>query len=237
MRPAVAGPVRRRDKTMLWIIAGVILVGVVRCAWASRGTSAVTPGEALARLKEGNARFADGRGIHPNADAARRQETTAEGQHPVATVVSCSDSRVPVEILFDQGIGDVFVVRVPGNVCNADEIGAVEYGVEHLNTPLCVILGHTRCGAVTGVVMGEALHGNLASLVTNIRNAAVKARKQNPTLDDAALVEPTARANVQQSIDDLLRGSPSVRELSRQGSVKIIGAMYDIATGRVEWIA
>ncbi len=196
----------------------------------------MTADEALDRLKEGNARFVEGQSTHPHVDATRRQQTAAGGQHPFATVVTCSDSRVPVEILFDQGIGDVFVVRVPGNVCNADEIGAVEYGVEHLETPLCVILGHTQCGAVTGVVKNAPLHGNLASLVSNIRHALVKTRKENPDLDEDGLIEPTARANVQQSIDDLMRGSPAVRELTNQGTVKIVGAMYDLAAGRVAWI-
>ena len=101
--------------------------------------ASVTWEEALSRLKEGNARFVGGRGEHPRADALRRTETAEKGQHPFTAVVGCSDSRAPVEIIFDQGIGDVFVVRVPGNVCNGDEIGAVEYAVEHLDVPLCVV--------------------------------------------------------------------------------------------------
>jgi len=197
---------------------------------------AITPDEALARLKEGNDRYVAGQSLHPNGDAARRKETSTQGQHPFATVIACSDSRVPVEILFDQGIGDVFVIRVPGNVCNGDEIASIEYGVEHLGTPLCVVLGHTQCGAVTGVVQGASMEGNLARLVANIQQALVKTRRENPSLDDKALIEQTVRANVHQSIDDLFRGSPGMKKRVANGTLKIIGAIYDIEQGRVAWM-
>lgn len=134
---------------MATVITFLIVLAVGGCAWAAHQERAVSPEESLSRLKDGNARYLAGRGEHPRTDAARRRETAQEGQHPFATVVSCSDSRAPVEILFDQGIGDLFVVRVPGNVCNADEIAGIEYGIEHFHTPLCVVLGHTRCGAVS----------------------------------------------------------------------------------------
>ena len=194
------------------------------------------PDEALARLKEGNERYAAGQRQHPNGDAVRRKETSAQGQHPFASVIACSDSRVPVEILFDQGIGDVFVVRVPGNVCNGDEIAGIEYGVEHLGTPLCVVLGHTQCGAVTGVVQGASMEGNLARLVTNIRQALVKARRESPSLDDKALIEQTVRANVLQSINDLFCGSPGMKKRVADGTLKVVGAVYDIEQGRVVWL-
>jgi len=198
--------------------------------------SPITWNEALSRLKDGNARYAAGRSEHPRADALRRAETAEQGQHPFAAVVGCSDSRVPIEIIFDQGVGDVFVVRVPGNVCNGDEIGAVEYAVEHLDTPLCVVLGHTRCGAVSSVATGAPLHGHLARLVTNIRQAVARARTEQPSVEDHRLIETIVRTNVQQSIADLLQGSPTLRERVAQGTLKTVGAVYDVVSGAVQWI-
>lgn len=197
---------------------------------------AIAPGEAIERLKDGNDRYAAGNSVRPDATAERRKETLVGGQHPFATVVSCSDSRVPVEILFDQGIGDVFVVRVAGNVCNGDEIATVEYGVEHLGTTAIVVLGHTKCGAVTAVAQGAELHGNLRSLVHNIYEAVDKAKQSNSNLQGDALVAAAVEANVRQSIADLLENSPEVRERAETGKLKIVGAIYDIGEGRVKWL-
>ena len=196
----------------------------------------VTWQEALSRLKEGNARYVAGRCEHPHADGARRSETAELGQHPFAAIVGCSDSRAPVEIILDQGIGDVFVARVPGNVCNGDEIGAVEYAVEHLSVPLCIVLGHTRCGAVISVATGAPLEGHLAHLLANIRYSVARARKENPSADDQQLIEMTVHTNVQRSIADLIQGSPLVRERVAQGTLKVMGAVYDVASGAVQWL-
>jgi carbonic anhydrase len=201
----------------------------------SHGAS-VTWEEALSRLKEGNARFVAGRSQHPHADEARRAETAERGQHPFAAVVGCSDSRAPVEIIFDQGIGDLFVVRVPGNVCNGDEIGAVEYAVEHLDVQLCVVLGHTRCGAVISAVTGASLTGHLARLLANIRLSIPRARKEHPSADEQDLIEAVARTNVRQSIADLSQGSPLLRERVEEGTLKVMGAVYDVASGAVQWM-
>jgi len=198
--------------------------------------ASVTWEEALSRLKEGNARFIAGRCEHPHADGLRRSETAEKGQHPFAAVVGCSDSRTPVEIIFDQGIGDVFVVRVPGNVCNGDEIGAVEYAVEHLGVPLCAVLGHTRCGAVISVVTGAPLTGHLARLVANIRLSIPRARKEHPSADEQDLIEAVVRTNVRQSIADLSQGSPLLRERAEEGTLKVMGAVYDVASGAVQWM-
>ena len=197
---------------------------------------AVSWEEAVGRLQEGNARFVSGEAAHPRADKTRRIETATGGQHPFAAVVSCSDSRVPVERLFDQGIGDLFVVRVPGNVCNGDEIGAVEYAAGHLGVPLCVVLGHTRCGAVTGVATGAVLEGHLARLVGGIRHAVARARKENPEAADEEFIEAVARANVAQSMADLVQGSMLLRERAVSGTLKLKGAVYDIASGLVAWM-
>ncbi len=121
-------------------------------------TGGITADEAMARLEAGNRRFCAGQSLHPQQQAERREETATQGQHPFAIVLSCSDSRVPPELLFDQGIGDLFVVRVAGNVAATDEIATIEYGAEHLGAQLCVVMGHSRCGAVTAVINGDHAH-------------------------------------------------------------------------------
>src|SRR5262245_28073525 len=126
--------------------------------------SGVGPEAALKMLQEGNARFVAGKARHPHEDQGRRNET-ASGQHPFASILSCSDSRDPVEVTFDEGVGDLFVVRVAGNVADTDEIASLEYGAEHLGTQLIAVLGHTKCGAVTAVVNEDKLGGSLPQLV------------------------------------------------------------------------
>jgi carbonic anhydrase len=205
-------------------------------ASASDQTPNIAPDEALQRLKDGNDRFTSGKSDHPNLSRERLLETTQNGQHPFATVVSCSDSRVPVELLFDQGVGDLFVVRVAGNVCNVDEIGSVEYGTDHLGTPVLIVLGHSRCGAVTAVAQGAELHGNIHALVHNIYSAVEKAKKSHPDLNGDAFVAAAIESNVWESIAELLKNSPVVRERVASGKLKITGAQYDLEQGRVQWL-
>jgi carbonic anhydrase len=195
-----------------------------------------TPDEAMTQLRAGNDRFATGHAIHPNQDRQRLGFTTTGGQHPFATVIACSDSRVPVEILFDQGVGDLFVIRVAGNVLDVDEIGSVEYGVDHLETPIMLVLGHTHCGAVTAVVHDEPVHGSIPQLVDNILPAVEKTRQNHPGLSGDALITAAVINNVWQGITDLLMHSPVTRERIASGSLQVVGAIYDTATGRVDWL-
>ncbi|MBI5816745.1 MAG: carbonic anhydrase [Nitrospinae bacterium] len=202
-------------------------------AWAD---SAPSPDGALMLLKEGNDRYVSGKSTHPRQDAARRGEV-AKGQNPFAVILSCSDSREPVELIFDQGIGDLFIVRIAGNVADTDEIGSIEYGAGHLKSPLVVVLGHTKCGAVTAVVKGEKVHGSIPKLVDNIIPAAKKAKAAK--LDAKSTDEVVAEAiktNVFQSIEDLLKKSGEVAELMKKGELKVIGAVYDIESGKIEWL-
>jgi len=201
-----------------------------------KDTSIVTPAESLARLKAGHKRFVQFRLMHPHCDYERRNTAFADGQHPFAAVISCSDSRVPVELIFDQGIGDLFVVRVAGNVCNGDEIASIEYAVEHLGVPLCVVLGHTRCGAVTTVVSGAALDGHLAQLVRKIDDAAEDAWREDPSLSGDALVDAAARHNVWRGMADLTRESAAIAARVDSGAFRIAGAVYDLATGQIDWL-
>ncbi|MHB1033384.1 MAG: methyl-accepting chemotaxis protein [Pirellulales bacterium] len=219
------------------VMAAMVLLSSesLRASGGAEGPG-IKPEESLQRLKDGNARYQAGKSTHPNLEAARRKETSEKGQHPFATIVTCSDSRVPAELLFDQGLGDVFVVRVAGNVCNVDEIGSSEYGVDHLETPLLVVLGHSQCGAVKAVVTHAELHGNIPPLVENIRPALAKAEKDNPSMTGEALVPAVVKANVWQSIDDLFAKSEAVRKRVEGGKLQVVGAVYDIETGDVEWL-
>jgi methyl-accepting chemotaxis protein len=196
---------------------------------------APTADEVLTALKEGNARFVAGTPQHPHSGMDRVIETSA-GQTPMATVIGCSDSRVALERLFDRGIGDLFVVRVAGNVADTDEIGSAEYGTGHLHTPLMIILGHTKCGAVSAVASGAALHGSIPSLVDNIIPAVERARHANPGVSDKDLIPFAVRENVFESIASTLTHSQEIRDLVTEGKLRVVGAVYDIDTGIVDWL-
>jgi len=197
---------------------------------------AITGDNAQSMMKNGNTRFLSGNKKHPNQGAERRKSTADNGQKPFVTILSCADSRVVPELIFDQGIGDIFVVRVAGNVADTDEIGTVEYGVEHLGTPLLVVMGHTKCGAVTAVVEGAKVEGSIPALVDNIAPAASKARALNPDKTTKELIPFAIEENIWQSITDILNGSEIVRDLVREKKLRIVGAVYDIETGRVKWL-
>ncbi|MBT3878467.1 MAG: carbonic anhydrase, partial [Candidatus Scalindua sp.] len=180
--------------------------------------------------------FSSGQSTHPNLSAERRELVTSGGQHPFATVIACSDSRVPVEMLFDQGVGDIFVIKVAGNVCNTDEIGSIEYGVDHLDTPVMVVLGHTHCGACTAVATGADVHGCIPDLIAPIRPALEKVQAAYLHLDGKALVPALVEANVWQAIEDLFQRSSSTRRRTNDGRVTVVGAVYNIETGTVKWM-
>ncbi len=203
---------------------------------ASSSGSGLTPAAALQRLQGGNARFRAGLSAYPNHDSARRLVTTSLGQKPFATVLACSDSRVPVEILFDQGIGDLFVVKVAGNVAGTNEIGSMEYGVVHLNTPVLLVLGHTHCGAVTAVTKGEEVHGSIPALVDNIVPALEATRHAHPELEGSALIDAVIEANVWQAIADIFTRSPAIAARAAAGEVAVVGAIYDLLSGEVRFL-
>jgi carbonic anhydrase len=203
---------------------------------ATTANPGISSDEALRLLKEGNARYVDGKLQHPHQGPERRALTSGQGQHPLAAVLTCSDSRVPPEIIFDQGIGDLFVVRVAGNVSATDEVGSIEYAVEHLGTPVVVVLGHTQCGAVGAVLDGAKLPPNIANLVEPIKPAVDKAREANPQAAKDVLLKAAITANVWQALEDMLRLSPIIREKVRDSQVKLVGALYDLDSGQVQWL-
>ena len=225
-------------KYIICSLMSLIVFGAMMGASGASGTSANShdPTDALLELMAGNVRFSSGQSTHSNISAERRKQVTRGGQHPFVTVIACSDSRVPVEMLFDQGVGDIFVIKVAGNVCNTDEIGSIEYGVDHLNTPIMVVLGHTHCGACTAVATGADVHGSIPDLIAPIRPALEKVQAARPKLYGKALVSALVEANVWQAIEDLLQRSSSTRERTKDGRVNVVGAVYNIETGTVKWM-
>ena len=217
-----------------WSLAPAIILIVGSLFFIVSGRQK-TPDEVLAILTKGNQRFATDQPSYPQVGPTRRAEV-AGGQQPLATIISCSDSRVPPEILFDAGIGDLFIVRVIGNISSGDEVGSAEYGVEHLNTALMVVLGHTSCGAVTAAVNNDDVHGNIPPVLANIRPAVLSASLAHPELKGSELIPEAIKANVFHSMEQLLKRSESIRNKALEGKVKVVGAVYDIKSGQIEWL-
>jgi carbonic anhydrase len=213
----------------------VVVLAVLGLA-LHHASAEVSSGSAQQALAAGNARFVTEQARDPHRSAWRRLETAREGQTPFVTIVSCSDSRVPAELIFDCGVGDLFVVRDAGNVCGPLELGSVEYAVEHVHTPLVVVMGHTRCGAVIAAVQGGHAHGSIETILDLIRPAVAQVRKEHPNLADEALVTEVAKANVWQTIQTLITGSPIVPQALREHHVAVVGALYDVASGEVTWL-
>jgi carbonic anhydrase len=191
----------------------------------------VAPAEAISKLKEGNGRYTGGNLQHPGQTTERRTEL-AKTQHPFAAIVSCSDSRVPPEIVFDQGLGDLFVVRVAGNVINDEGLGSVEYTVDHLGTRLILVLGHQSCGAVkaareTIAAKGKA-PGHIESLVTAIKPAVEATAK-----DD---LDTTVKANVKNVVQALRSSTPILKAKVDSGEIQVIGGYYSLDTGAVTFL-
>ncbi|RUR86922.1 carbonic anhydrase [Chlorogloeopsis fritschii PCC 9212] len=189
-------------------------------------TQSLTPDAALQKLMEGNQRFVNHKPQYPDQSAARLQEV-AQAQHPFVTILSCADSRVPAEIIFDQGIGDIFDVRIAGNIATPEALGSIEYAVALLGTPLLMVLGHERCGAVTAAVKNEALLGDIGTFVKAIKPVVKRAK-----LLSGDAVENAVVANVQYQIERLKR-SRLLTEKLQSGKLKIVGGRYDLDTGSV----
>lgn len=196
----------------------------------------LTSDQAFKLLKEGNARWVSGDVTNPNTDPSRRQKLSDNGQKPFVTVITCADSRLPVERVFDRGVGEVFTIRVAGNIAGTSETGTVEYGLEHLKTPLLVVMGHTKCGAVGAAASGAHVGGKIADIVKAIAPAVERTKRANPGLDGADLAAASVKENVWQTIFDLMRSSDECRELIAKGDVRVVGAVCDISTGKVEWM-
>lgn len=193
-------------------------------------------GHAQRLLAEGNQRFVDGKSIHPNTDVFRVADTGEHGQHPFAVVVGCADSRAAVERIFDRGMGDLFVVRTAGNVVDASQAGSVEYACEHLGSQLVVAMGHTKCGAVKAAVGGVDGGKNINAFLDNITPCVKSVKASHPQLAGDELVDAVVRENAFETIEDLLQGSSMLRGMVQSGQVKMVAAVYDVQTGKVEWL-
>jgi carbonic anhydrase len=188
--------------------------------------------EALALLLKGNERFAAANPRHGHESLARRKELIA-GQHPFATVLSCSDSRVPPELLFDQGLGDLFVVRVAGNVVATDDLGTIEYAVDHLHTPLVLVLGHESCGAVTAALEPEAARNKEAKDIQEVLALILPALKGiDPKLSLTERVSRGVESNARWSMQQL-QNAPDLKEKIAGGHLRIVGGVYELETGKV----
>jgi carbonic anhydrase len=192
--------------------------------------AAATPQDVLDRLRAGATRAAAGN--RRSRDVTAERTAVAGGQHPLAAVVGCIDSRVPPEVVFDAGLGELFACRTAGTVVDEDVLGGLEFACALSGVPLVVVLGHTACGAVTGACAGVEL-GHLTGLLARIRPAVVE---ETPGADDPDLVERVVVANVRRQVALVLDESPVLADLVTAGDVAVVGAVYDLDTGEVEWL-
>jgi carbonic anhydrase len=198
--------------------------------------AAITPATALEMLQAGNQRFLDkapaDRNLHEQINA------TIAGQYPFAVVLGCIDSRVPVETIFDQGIGDIFTARVAGNVVNPDILGSIEYGCKVAGSKLVVVLGHTSCGAVAGACDDVQL-GNVTVLIDKLKPAVAAVKTPEGTDRSSAntsFVNQVVHKNVELTIQNIYQQSPVLAEMAEDGDIAIVGAVYDITTGKVDYL-
>lgn len=208
-------------------LLGLWAVGAAMSAQPSAPSADAVLGE----LRSGNEHHALKRYDHPHQSDARQRELRSE-QHPHAAILSCADSRVAPEIVFDQGLGDLFDVRVAGNVAGDMEIASLEYAAEHLKVPLIVVMGHQKCGAVTAAVEGGAAAGHLSALVGPMQPAVKRAK---PMTGDR--IENAVKANVEIVVDQLRNSGPILSESVHAQHLRIVGAVYSLDTGRVQWLA
>ena len=192
----------------------------------------LTPDHALTQLLRGNERFVAGWPDHPNQSARRRREVSDASQQPSAIILSCADSRVPPEIIFDQGLGDVFVIRVAGNVLNEVVLGTIEFAVEYLHTPLVMVLGHDNCLAVTLAVERVKTNNHVQAVVDALQPALLMAEGQ-----EGDHVSTAIDANVRYAVKNLQASEPVLMGACAAGNLRIVGARYNLDTGEVKIIA
>lgn len=198
---------------------------------ATHAASTIPSADAvLAELKAGNSRHVKHTYLHPHLDKARRSEL-AKGQEPHAVILACADSRVAPEIVFDKGLGDLFTIRVAGNVAGDAEIASMEYAVDHLHTPVIVVLGHQSCGAVKAAIDGGEAPGHLPTLIGAIQPAVEKAKGESGDLTANAV-----RDNVAMVVEQLRSSKPVLADAAASGKLRIVGAVYSLDTGEVTWL-
>jgi carbonic anhydrase len=193
---------------------------------------AITPSMALELLKEGNKRFINN--LKVNRNLLQQANETSDGQHPFAVILSCIDSRTSAELIFDQGLGDVFSVRIAGNIINEDILGSMEFGCKVAGSKIIIVLGHTKCGAVKGACDHVEM-GNLTALLTKIRPAVddEKTTKENRNSNNDEFVEKVSAINIKRTVKSIMERSPILKEMIETGKIGIAGGVHDISTGQV----
>jgi len=196
--------------------------------------AAITPSQALELLKEGNKRFVSN--LKVNRNLLQQANETSDGQHPFAVILSCIDSRTSAELIFDQGLGDIFSVRIAGNIINEDILGSMEFGCKVAGSKIIVVLGHTKCGAVKGACDHVEM-GNLTALLTKIRPAVDDeiVTNENRNSGNPDFVENVAAINVKRTVKSIMQRSPILKEMIENGEIGIVGGTHDITTGEVSF--
>lgn len=194
----------------------------------------LTPDLAIEILKEGNDRFI--KNLKANRNLLQQVNETSEGQFPFATILSCIDSRTSAELIFDQGLGDIFSIRIAGNILNEDILGSMEFATKIVGTKVILVLGHTKCGAIVGACNHVEM-GNLTTLLNKIQPAidAEKTTKENRIGSNASFVKNVTDLNVHLTIERIRRESPIIADLEKEGKIKIVGGLYDVETGKVNF--
>jgi carbonic anhydrase len=228
-----------RRQLMLLTGAGVLATGVgAKLVVPKHSTtsensegSAITADEALTKLTQGNQRYVAFKRTYPDQDEVRLK-AVAQVQHPFAVILGCADSRVPPELLFDQGLGDLFVIRVAGNILDDGTLASIEFATAELGVPLVMVLGHERCGAVKATLEGGEIPGHISRLVDAIKPAVAQIKGQaGDPLDNAV------RANIAMVVGQIKSSRPILAKLVEQGKLKVVGARYDLDTGAIEMIS
>ncbi|MCQ2250807.1 MAG: carbonic anhydrase [Bacteroidales bacterium] len=194
----------------------------------------LTPDSVINILKAGNAAFVAKQTTNRDA-VAQLQESSKDGQHPLAIVLSCIDARVPVEIIFDKGVGDIFVTRVAGNVVSGDVLGSMEYACEHSGSKVVVVMGHKQCGAVHSAC-ANVQAGNMTDMLAKIKPAIEELKNDSTDVEDPAFQNEVARENAMNMVDEVRKGSEILTELEKEGKVKVVPALFDLETGVVEFL-
>lgn len=194
----------------------------------------LSPDSVIALLKKGNADFVQ-HNDHKRDAVAQLQESSKDGQHPLAIVLSCIDARVPVEIIFDKGVGDIFVTRVAGNVVSGDVLGSMEYACEHSGSKVVVVMGHKQCGAVHSACAGVQA-GNMTDMLAKIQPAIESLKNESTDIEDADFQNEVARQNALNMVGAVREGSEILREMEEKGEIKIVAALFDLESGVVEFL-
>lgn len=243
----------KKKSELRYLLAGLLVIALLVLAGCTADTSAGKSGHETTAAKEekpegpeagevklklisGNARFVSGKLASKDLGQAKREDLFKNGQKPYAIVVACSDSRVAPELVLDQGLGEIFVIRTAGNVVDPIAIGSIEYAVEHLHVPYLMVMGHEKCGAVTAAVEAgdKVVEGNVGAIIEKIKPSVLKAKAAGASGLD--LVEKSTEENVKAVVEELETKSPVIKEALEKGELTVVGSKYDLDKGKFSWV-